>query len=321
VRPFRALSGVNGYGTRPYPSQAQRVNLIQQEDFMTITRLLVLAAIANTAAYADFSYSTTMKNAMLPNGGDTTKTYLKGNKMAHETGNTVSVLDFDAQTITRIDNGKKTYTVTKFSDVTDAGAMQDMKVDADFKQTDEHKTINGFNATKAVMTMQIDMPQMGNAPGGGKMQMEIETWLSPDVPGYPEMEAFYKRNMGKFPWAAMAPGAGANPSMRATMANMMKKMAAMHGAPVLQVVHMKMAGGPQMDAKQQANMEKAKAQLEAMSKQGGPAAAMAQQQLARINAMSGGSGGGSDTTMESNGFSASSVPDSVFAVPAGYQKQ
>jgi hypothetical protein len=58
--------------------------------------------------------------------------------------------------------------------------------------------------------------------------------------------------------------------------------------------------------------------MEAMAKQGGPQAAAAQQALAR---MGGGATGGSlfETTMESSGFSSSSIPDSVFAIPAGFQ--
>jgi hypothetical protein len=51
-----------------------------------------------------------------------------------------------------------------------------------------------------------------------------------------------------------------------------------------------------------------------MKKQGGPQAAMADQMLARMG------GGSSDITNESSGFSASPVPDSVFAIPADYQK-
>lgn len=52
------------------------------------------------------------------------------------------------------------------------------------------------------------------------------------------MEAFYKRNMSRFPWAAVAQGS--NPSMRAAMAELQRKMAGMHGAPVLEIIHSKM---------------------------------------------------------------------------------
>lgn len=75
-----------------------------------------------------------------------------------------------------------------------------------------------------------------------------------------------------------------------------------------------------MTPRQQAQMEKAKAQIEAMQKQGGPQAAAAAQMPARMNAMSGGGGGGGmEITIESSAFSTAPIPDSVFAVPDGYR--
>ena len=74
-------------------------------------------------------------------------------------------------------------------------------------------------------------------------------------------------------------------------------------------------------------MKDAMARLQAMQAQGGPAAAAAQQALARMGAVTGGaasSGAGSgslmEMTMESSDFSTGSIPDSTFAIPAGYQK-
>ena len=284
---------------------------------MTVTKLFVLALATTAAAHADFSYTTTTKGPV----EQTSKHYLKGDKMMTDNGNTAMVIDFAAQTVTHIDKAKKTYTVTKFSDIA-SGQPQDAKVEmsGDFKETGEHKTINGFNATQALLNMQVDMAR-GPQPGM-KMQMEMELWLSPDVPGYSEMEAFYKRNMSRFPWEAMAQGS--NASMRATMAELQKKMAGMHGAPVLEIIHSKMggAGAPSMTPQQQAQMEKAKAQIEAMQKQGGPQAAAAAQMLARMNAMSAaGGGGGLEITIESSGFSAAPITDSVFAVPEGYRAE
>jgi hypothetical protein len=76
-----------------------------------------------------------------------------------------------------------------------------------------------------------------------------------------------------------------------------------------------------MSPQQQAQMAQMRAQMEAMQKQGGPQSAGAAQALARMNAMSSGGGGGSDMRMESSGFSGAPVPDSVFAIPAGYQQK
>jgi hypothetical protein len=70
----------------------------------------------------------------------------------------------------------------------------------------------------------------------------------------------------------------------------------------------------------QAGMAQARAQMEAMIKQGGPQAAAAQQALARMGGAAPGGGALFEITMESSGFSASGIPDSVFAIPAGFQK-
>jgi hypothetical protein len=68
-------------------------------------------------------------------------------------------------------------------------------------------------------------------------------------------------------------------------------------------------------------MAQARQQLEAMAARGGPQGDAAKQALARMGAMSGGSGGAlSETTMEGSAYSTASIPDSVFAVPAGFQK-
>ena len=48
---------------------------------------------------------------------------------------------------------------------------------------------------------------------------------------------------------------------------------------------------------------------------------MAEQALARMGGMGGAGGAMFETTSESIGFSTSSIPDSVFAIPADYTKK
>jgi len=82
----------------------------------------------------------------------------------------------------------------------------------------------------------------------------------------------------------------------------------------------KSAGNEAQAAQMQAGMAQARAQMEAMVKQGGPSAAAAQQALASM----GGSAAGAplfEVTMESSGFSANPIADSVLAIPAGFQKK
>jgi hypothetical protein len=166
------------------------------------------------------------------------------------------------------------------------------------------------------------------------MQMEIDMWLSSDVPGAKEMAGFYLQNGGKMPWGAMA-GQG-NLQMASALAEVQRKISSMKGVPVQQIIKVKApagamparaSAGPSAAQMQQmqAGMEKARAHLEAMAAGGGPAAAIAQQQLARMGPSPGAAGGTSsgsllEMTIDSSDFSTAAVPDSLFAIPAGYQK-
>lgn len=306
--------------------------------FQRSVALFTVMVAASLTASADFSYTTTQKMtggsmaAMAGTNADrTSKIYFKGQKMMTSTSDTALIMDFGAQTITTINNAQKTYSVKKFSDM--AGAAGNTDVTFDVKETGQKKVINGFNATETIVTMNMDM----DAGRGGppmKMQMEMDLWISSDVPGVSDMRAFYQKNLANFPWAATA-GGGGNASMQKAMAQMERKLAELNGVAVERVIRVKSAGGagapqaaqmPQMSAQQQAQMQAAMAKLQQMQSQGGPQAAAAQQAMSRMGNMSGSvpapGGGGSmfEMTIDASGFSNASVPDSVFAIPAGYKQ-
>jgi hypothetical protein len=297
---------------------------------MKIAYLLIVPLACALNARADFSYTQTTKSSqgmMGAGGGDqSSKHYMKGSKIKVERGTTAIIMDFDAETVTTINHSAKTYSVMKFSDTQQALANAGAEIKIDVKDTGQHKTINGFNASQVVLTMDIAAQQAGAQ--GLRMTMEMELWLCSDVPGAAEARAFYQKNTGKFPWAAL--GAGGNPAMQKAMADMQKKIASLGGVSVQQIVRMKPAGGagspamPQMNQAQSAQMAQAMARLEEMKKQGGPQAAAAEQAMARMGAMRGATGGGGgalfETTMESSEFSTAGIPDSVFAIPTGYQQ-
>lgn len=287
-----------------------------------ITAALTLAA----AAQADFSYKVTRKTggmmAAMANSGPQTSTYFfKGQKMKSDNGTSATILDFDAQTITTINNSTKSYTVRGFGDT--GAASNDMQAQVEVKETGQKKVINGFNASEVIMTMTVDSPQMG------KMPMEVDIWVSPDVPGASQAHEFYRRNAAKFPWSAMA--VGGNPSMQKAMADLQRKLTSLEGVPVEEIVRMKSPSGagapamPQMSGAQSAQLAQARARLEALANSGGPAAAIAKQQLDKMpggGAQAGGSSSGAmiEITMDSSDFSSSPIDDSVFAIPAGYTK-
>jgi hypothetical protein len=121
---------------------------------------------------------------------------------------------------------------------------------------------------------------------------------------------------------------GGNAGVQKALADMQRKMASLHGVPVESVVRMKTAGGgagmPQMSGAQSDQMAQARARLEAIVAQGGPGAAGAKMALDRMpgGSPAGGSGSGAmiEITSDSSDFSTAPIPDSVFAIPAGYQK-
>jgi hypothetical protein len=293
---------------------------------MKSVHVVTMALACSLAAHADFSYTQSQKatggmgRGMVPDRVN--KHYQKGQKMKMESGTTATIMDFDAQTLTTINNADKTYTVMKFSDLAQTLKDTGADVQIDVKDTGQRKSINGLNCNQVIMTMSVEGIQ--GMPPGMKMQMEMEIWLSGDVPGAAEVHAFYQKNADKLVYAM---GGAGNAQMQKPMAAMMRKLASVGGVPVLQIVRMKSAGAaaPTMSDAQSQQMQQAMAQMEAMKKQGGPQAAAMEQAMARMGAARGamGGGGGSlfEMTMESSGFSTSSVPDSVFEIPAGYTKK
>jgi preprotein translocase subunit YajC len=284
---------------------------------MKTATLLVVTLCATATAYADFSFTTTRKTqGSTATAASSTKYSFKGQKVMTESGDSATIIDFDAQTITTVNKSQKTWSKVKFSEMAQRVKGKDIDRKIDVKETGQKRVINGFNASETVMTMDVDSPQMSQA--GMKMQMEIDTWRSSDVPGAQELRAFYQRNAANFPWTAIM-GGGAGGTQKA-MADIQRKVAASGGVPLLQTIKAKAAGGGAQAAQMQPEMAQARAQLEAVIKQGGPQAAAAQQALARMGGVASGGGSLFEMTMESSSFSTSGIPDSVFAIPAGFQK-
>jgi hypothetical protein len=303
---------------------------------------LSIAAISAALAHADFSYTQTrtMTGGMLASmagrgGPQSSKVMLKGQKMRTDDGKSSIILDLDGQTITNINHAQKTYTVRNLADL--KTPVEDLNAKADVKETGQTKTINGFHAKELVVNMEMESPQIGKA------QMEMDMWISSDVPGAQDLRAFYSKNADKVPWQAMA--GGGNPSLASGLSEMQKKMASLNGVPLQQIVRIKAPGAmagtgamagrgmpagptPAQMSQMSAGMEKARKQLEAMAAQGGPAAAIAKQQLDKMGPAPGAAPSGApaasdwliEMTIDSSNFSSASIPETDFAVPAGYTK-
>jgi len=252
---------------------------------------------------------------------NTSRVSVKGKKFKVDSGDIVMIQDLEAQTSTTINNARKTVSVRSLKEAA-ATTVPDIRLDV--KETGQQKLVNGFNAKEILMNMEMTMDSPGGR-GPMKMQSEISVWISTEVPGAEELRALGGS-------MADVSGAGAGgASMQSAMKQIQKKLSGLQGIPVQQIVRVKSpsgAGGmPQISGEQAAKMQdglaQARAQLEAMVKQGGPAAAIAQQQLARLpGGAPAADGGGSslmEMTIDFTSFSTASIPASAFEIPAGYQ--
>jgi hypothetical protein len=290
---------------------------------------VLLALMASLSVRADFSYTATTKStggmmgaAAAALGGRapgasaidrSTRHLFKGDKMKLDSGDSATIIDLNAQTMTHIDHTHKTYSVTPFSELGAKTAASGADIKVDIQETDQRKIIDGHNARLFVMTMDVDSPQMKTPGPGGKMRMTNDLWVASDVAGAQELRAFYMKNAARFPWTSMMAGrAASNPGVSSAMAEIQRKMATINGVPVLTVMKM---SSPGMGA--DPRMAEARAKMEEMQKAGGPQAQMAAEMLAK---MGGGSGPLVEITTQSSNFSGASIPASEFDIPAGYQK-
>jgi len=174
------------------------------------------------------------------------------------------------------------------------------------RETGQRKTIDGYKCSQIVMTMSVDAPAA--AAAAKKMQVEMEMWISPDVPGWESLRAFHQDNALSF-----AVIAARNSGVAKALAEMEDRLASANGIPVLEVVRMKSSGSDPQAAQ-------ARSALEQLAKQSGPEADMAKQALARL-AAAGPATTVFETTLQSSNFSTAGIPDSVFTVPAGFTRQ
>jgi hypothetical protein len=265
------------------------------------------------ALQADFSYTMStemksspemekmmaaMKGAAGALGRATTITHLyKGDKSAMVTGDSITIQDAANGTITSIDLGAKTYTVSTFADMLEglkgvsseaarakAGMAKDgmpaMNMKMTAKATGKTKVIQGLTAKEVVLS--TDMSGMTGKAGkgkGGEAEMakmmgsrDTSMWFA-KLPGSAEMEAFNAK-LAKL-YGAQAAG----------LATEMKSL----------------AGGMGMG-----NME----------------------EVQRVIASVGGTGVETSTTMamgmqmtnKLTGFSSAAIETSKFEVPAGFKK-
>lgn len=254
----------------------------------TVQKLTLLACVLSmpTLLFADFSYQQTTQitggtmlsmlkmastfSSKARKVGDpiVSTVYLKGNRFANVSADSIEIIDLDKETVTHIDTVKRTYTVITFQQMKEqmAKAQQEMekqqaahpastpasKPDADnvkmsfdvhVRKTGAEKQVSGLATSEAIMTMMMNATDQ-NTKQTGAMAITNDMWLVPEIPGYTEVRDFYIRMASKM--GTMPAGAGMdfsrmlsqNPGASQALADMSKEMQKIQGVPVMQVMRM-----------------------------------------------------------------------------------
>jgi hypothetical protein len=188
--------------------------------------------------------------------------YLKGNRMARVSPQSIEITDLANDTITHIDPEKHTYTVMTFEQVKEqlAEAQSRMKkqlaeqpaapnpkaqlsFDVHVRKTGAAKQVSGLDTNEAILTLMMNATDTQTAEKGS-MGITNDMWLAPEVPGYDQVREFSKRmaeRMGEvfadsgFNMSRMLAG---QPGASQALADLAKEMQEVQGVPVFQVMRM-----------------------------------------------------------------------------------
>jgi len=194
--------------------------------------------------------------------------YLKDNRMATVNQDNTEIIDLDKETITHIDNIKKTYTVMTFDQMKQqiANARQEMEkkqaehpatqqpsnpnaddvkmsFDVKVRKTGAEKQVNGLSGKEAILTMTMNATDQKTQQSGA-MAITNDMWMVPEIPGYEQVRDFQKRFAAKM--STVTAGLGMdltrmlaqNPGATEGLASMGKEMQKLEGVPVMQVMRM-----------------------------------------------------------------------------------
>lgn len=231
-------------------------------------RLAIILFAGGALALADVSYTSTtqitggalvqmasvpiiggkIKEALQP---QTTRTFLKGDKLATRSEDSASIIDLAAETITQIDFKARTYSVMTFAEfeaqLEKAAAEMnrrkadrkdrppDLKLAFDVKETGRSATIDGMSCREVILStsMTASDPQSGQS---GEFRLRNAMWLAKDVPGQDEMMAFWKRMAAKMKFDPKAPRMDAMPGFGPGLAELQNKARLMEGTAIVTTV-------------------------------------------------------------------------------------
>jgi len=303
----------------------------------------------------------------------TTATYIKGDRLRKDQlsgAELVSsqIIQLDREQILSLDHKKRTYTVMTFAEMkaqmekamasmksgpqsqpTPKADPQkpDVKVEPkiNVKDTGETRMINGFNARKVLLTIEIEGEDQ-KTKDKGAMGADTELWLTKDISGFDEQNSFYAKYAQKMASPELVKSMGMSPAMRQDprMADsaqaMRKKMEGLDGVAILTIMSFNLSGTPSAETKAQANSRPKQSNEEHQPENVGEAIGKAlggfggfgrkkkkeeptpPAQTAQPSAGSSGekvSATLMTTTSEMKSFSKSALDTGLFDAPAGYQ--
>jgi hypothetical protein len=188
----------------------------------------------------------------------TSTVLVKGNQMARINKDSVEIIDLDKETVTRIDIAKKQYSITTFQQLRQqmeqsmAAASKEqgekprsenkqpqMNFKVNVRNTGAAKQVTGLDATESILSMALQSTD--NQSGEkGSLAMTNDMWMTPEIPGYTEVNDFNRRwgmKMGAMPAVGLSPSLGAMPPGTSQgMAEMAKEMSKVKGVPILQIM-------------------------------------------------------------------------------------
>ena len=194
--------------------------------------------------------------------------YLKDNRLANASPESIEIIDLDKETITQVDVAKKTYYVQTFAQLKQAmenarAQMQQqaakqqqqqpaanpdaqnvkMSFDVKVRNTGAKKEVSGLESSEAIMTMMMNAANT-QTQQTGSMAVTNDMWMVPEVPGYEQVRDFYKRFGAKMADATVGLGydfskmLAQNPAAGQALNSMAGEMQKLKGVPIMQVMRM-----------------------------------------------------------------------------------
>jgi hypothetical protein len=321
-------------------------------------------AMAGLAKFAG-TFSKQARQGMQPTQ---TTTYVKGNVMRKdEADGHIQIIDLDGRRIISIDNQKQTYWIMTFDQMKAALEQARQNVQAEkaaqpqaqsdqpqvqmtpkVEVTPTGKTATVLNLPASEVLMRIDMEMSSTDPRAqgqsASMWVKTNSWITPNIPGYDELQAFNQKLAKELAWA---PGQimGGNPQMSQGMAQLRQNAGALKGFPLVQYVSMGMAANgqtaPQGEQAQPAQTPPSQPSTQINSPSdaitkglgsmiGGFGRKKKQQQDQSAQGASGGDSAGlppappatpgsfMDMTVQVTGYSSDSLDAGLFSIPSGY---